>query len=98
MSPAATTVEARDAIDAWHGALSDSVAADAAGWLSARLERRGLLFGNRPLCNVLRPRFLTPAQYDLMRRRIAVLLSAFARALPLRKSGALMGGVTWSMS
>ena len=30
--------------------------------------RRGLFFGDRPLCTVLRPRFLTPAQYRFLQR------------------------------
>src|SRR5204862_3840633 len=32
-------------------------------------------------CTVLRPRFLSPAQYDLLRARVAVLLGALDKAL-----------------
>lgn len=53
-----------DAIRAWHDRLAEgSVAAESATWLDARQRERGLAFGDRPLCTVLRPRFLTPAQH-----------------------------------
>lgn len=70
-----------EAIGAWHDGLSPDLAAESSGWLTEQLRRRGLLFGDRPLCTVLRPRFLTPGQYDLLRARIVVLLTAFDRAL-----------------
>jgi len=70
-----------DAIAAWHDALTPELAAESSGWLTEQLRRRGLFFGDRPLCTVLRPRFLTPAQYDLLRERIFVLLGAFGKAL-----------------
>jgi len=70
-----------DAVRAWHDGLTPAIAAESAEWLTAELGRRGLFFGDRPLCNVLRPRFLSVAEYDTMRSRIAVLLRAFATAL-----------------
>lgn len=70
-----------DAIAAWHDALTPELAAESSGWLTEQLRRRGLFFGERPLCTVLRPRFLTPAQYALLQARIAVLLGAFDKAL-----------------
>lgn len=70
-----------EAIGAWHDGLSPELAAESSGWLTEQLRRRGLFFGERPLCTVLRPRFLTPGQYDLLRSRIVVLLRAFDRAL-----------------
>lgn len=39
------------------------------------------MFGDRPLCTVIRPRFLSRPQYDLMRERITLLLGAFNTAL-----------------
>ena len=69
------------AIDAWHTALTDQVGADSEGWLTDQLRRRGLFFGDRPLCTVLRPRFLSVEQYDLLRHRIRGLLGAFDKAL-----------------
>ncbi len=49
-----------------------------------RLEKsqqlRGLYFGTRPVCTVLRPRFLSPAQYRLLHDSVKVLLPAFQAA------------------
>ena len=45
-----------------------------------QLRRRGLVFGDRPLATVLRPRFLTPAQYRLLQRRVRLLMRAFGKA------------------
>jgi hypothetical protein len=69
------------AIDAWHDGLTPELAGESEAWLTGELGRRGLFFGERPLCTVLRPRFLTPQQYTLLRERIVVLLGAFDRAL-----------------
>ena len=69
------------AIDAWHAGLTPELAGESEAWLTEGLRRRGLLFGERPLCTVLRPRFLTPEQYTLLQERIAVLLGAFDRML-----------------
>ena len=64
----------REAIETYHDLLTDEVAADSWGQLEEQLQRRGLYFGNRPLCTVLRPRFLTPEQYTFLRQRIRPLL------------------------
>ncbi|HEV8612874.1 MAG TPA: hypothetical protein VGQ73_05135 [Gemmatimonadales bacterium] len=69
------------AIGAWHDGLTPELAAESEDWLTEQLRRRGLFFGARPLCTVLRPRFLTPEQYALLRARIVILLGAFERAL-----------------
>src|SRR5205814_8106450 len=37
-------------------------------------------FGERPVCTVLRPRFLTPAQYRLLHDAVKALLPAFQAA------------------
>lgn len=68
------------AIQAWHDGLDGSVAAESAGFLEARLREQGLVFGDRPLCNVLRPRFLSPAQYQFLRRQGRLLLRAWDAA------------------
>jgi hypothetical protein len=73
--------ELAGAITAWHTALTPERAEESAAWLDGQLSRRELFFGTRPLCTVLRPRFLAPVQYRLLQRRIAVLLGAFAKAL-----------------
>src|SRR5687768_1061316 len=69
------------AVAAWHTALTPERAEESSAWLTGQLTRRELFFGTRPLCTVLRPRFLAPAQYRLLQRQIAVLLGAFAKAL-----------------
>ena len=69
------------AIDAWHEALTAERAGESSAWLTEQLRRRGLFFGDRPLCTVLRPRFLSPAQYKTLQQRIAILLGAFDKAL-----------------
>lgn len=73
-----------DAIAAYHeafaGTAGEQLAADTQGALEAGLARRGLVFGERALCTVLRPRLLTERQYAALARRVARLSRAFARA------------------
>jgi uncharacterized circularly permuted ATP-grasp superfamily protein len=68
------------AIDDYHALLSDEVAQESQAQLDEQLVRRGLFFGDRPLCTVLRPRFLTAAQYAFLQRASTTLLAAFDRA------------------
>ena len=65
------------AIEHYHELLTDELAAETQGQLDEQLERRGLFFGERPLCSVLRPRFLTPDQYRFLKTRCSLLLRAF---------------------
>lgn len=69
-----------DAIAAWHDLLDDALAAESAAWLDARQRERDIIFGGRALCTVLRPRFLSPADYDGLRLACAPLLAAMTRA------------------
>jgi hypothetical protein len=73
-----------DAVDAYHGLLAgtagEQLAADTQGALEAGLARRGLVFGTRALCTVLRPRLLTERQYRALAGRVARLWRALARA------------------
>ncbi|HVH09300.1 MAG TPA: hypothetical protein VM736_05845 [Gemmatimonadales bacterium] len=69
-----------DAIEQYHELLSDELAGESQAALAAALERRGLVFGERPLCTVLRPRFLTTEHYRFLRERCTLLLGAFGRA------------------
>jgi len=69
----------QQAIEHYHALLTDEVAEESQAQLSAQLEARGLFFGDRPLSTVLRPRFLTPAQYGFLQQRVHTLLPAFAR-------------------
>ena len=70
-----------EAIEAWHEGLTAELAEESDQWLTGQLRRKGLQFGDRPLCTVLRPRFLTPDQYRLLCRQAGVILGAFERAL-----------------
>lgn len=67
----------RDAINSYHDLLTEQMAADTAGQLTEQMKLRGLYFGDRPLCTVLRPRFVMPHQYNFLRQQIRPLLSAF---------------------
>jgi hypothetical protein len=69
-----------DAINTYHDLLTDALAADSQAQLDQQSRQRGLLFGDRPVCTVLRPRFLTPEQYRFLQSRVGLLLSAFDRA------------------
>ncbi|MDX1413203.1 MAG: hypothetical protein R3293_03380 [Candidatus Promineifilaceae bacterium] len=66
-----------NAIKTYHDLLTDDMALESQGHLDDQMERRGLFFGDRPLCTVLRPRFLMPQQYNYLRRAIRPLLHAF---------------------
>ncbi|MEM8556989.1 MAG: hypothetical protein AAGG50_04025 [Bacteroidota bacterium] len=67
------------AIDAYHALLTDDIAGASQDQLDDQLRRRGLFFGERPLCSVLRPRFMTPGQYNFLKARTALLLRAFGK-------------------
>jgi hypothetical protein len=69
----------QDAIRTYHDLLTDDLASASQGLLDDLQGRRHLLFGDRPLCTVLRPRFLTPRQYHFLQGRVGVLLKAFHR-------------------
>ena len=60
--------------------MNDELGEECQATLDAELRRRGLFFGDRPLCTVLRPRFLTAEQYRYLQRRCAILLRALDRA------------------
>lgn len=66
-----------DAIQAYHDLLTPSLAAASQERLDQQQRRRQLGFGDRVLCTVLRPRFLTLDQYRYLRQRIRVLMQAF---------------------
>ena len=61
----------------YHDLLADAALAEAtAEALDRRLRGAGLFFGERPLCGVLRPRFLTVAQYRELARASALVAGA----------------------
>lgn len=70
----------QQAIDDWHRLLTPELAGESQERLDEQLRRRGLFFGERPLCTVLRPRFMTAEQYRLLRRKGALVLGAFRKA------------------
>ena len=68
-----------DAIDTYHGLLTDQIGADSHAQMESQLRSRGLFFGDRPLVSVLRPRWMTEKQYRLCQDRAALVLRAFAK-------------------
>ncbi len=69
-----------DLIRRYHDLLTPEVAEHSQSMLEEQLRRRNLVFGDRPLCTVLRPRFLSPAQYAGLDQRVRRLMGAFIRA------------------
>ena len=74
---------ALEAIDRYHELLSsdDGLAAETQAALDEAQRRRVLIFGERPLCTVLRPRFTTIAAQRKLEGQMRALLRAFAKAL-----------------
>jgi hypothetical protein len=70
----------QEAIDYYHELLNNELAEESEAQLTEQLKRRGLYFGERPLCSVLRPRFFTREQYDLLQTRVRPLLSALDKS------------------
>src|SRR5262245_54227809 len=69
-----------DAISIYHDLLDDQQAADADGQMRGELRKRGLYFGDRPLCTVVRPHFYFTAQWSYLQQETEILLRAFAAA------------------
>jgi hypothetical protein len=67
------------AIQTYRDLLTDALAADSQARMDEHHHRRSLFFGDRPLCTVLRPRFLTPQQYRFLQDRVRALLPAFSK-------------------
>ncbi len=70
----------QDAIQTYHDLLTPQLALESQEHLDAQLRQQGLFFGSRPLCTVLRPRFLTYHQYRHLQTSIRPLLSAFDKS------------------
>jgi uncharacterized circularly permuted ATP-grasp superfamily protein len=68
------------AVASYHELLTDELARECQAYLDDQLRRRGLFFGDRALCTVLRPRFLSRAQYEFLQQRVAAVLRAFRAA------------------
>lgn len=67
-----------DAISYYHSLLNDVLARDSQAALDEAQRREGLYFGDRPLATVLRPRLLTVAQYEEL-RKVSTLVALAAR-------------------
>jgi len=66
------------AIEQYHDGLAGGDVAEAsAEVLERQLRTQGLFFGDRPLCSVLRPRFLSHGEYRHIARACALVGSAF---------------------
>ena len=68
------------AIGTYHSLLTNDLATESQEALERELRQRGLYFGQRPLCTVLRPRFLTHDQYRWIQSRTRMLMRAFSKA------------------
>jgi hypothetical protein len=66
-------------IETYHELLTPDVAEASHAQLESTLRKNGLVFGDRPLCTVLRPRLMTVDDYGSLQRRVVPLLRAFAR-------------------
>lgn len=70
-----------DPIAHYHDLLANAEIAEASqAALTDQLDRRNLVFGGRPLCTVLRPRFFSVPQLHTMEQRIRRLMGAFRKA------------------
>ncbi len=74
------TDPASDAIAIYHDLLTDELAAESQAQLDRQLRARGLFFGERALCTVLRPRLMAPAQHRALQAGVAAIMGAFLRA------------------
>jgi hypothetical protein len=82
-------MELHDAIDHYHGLLDQASARETFAQLDAALRARRLLVGqarDRLICSVLRPRFITEAQYATL-QRAAELVGRAARTVGVAALG-----------
>jgi hypothetical protein len=70
----------QDLIRRYNDTLDDQTASEADAALREGLAREQLVFGDRPLCNVLRPQLLTEAEYAAIQAASARVLAALGRA------------------
>ncbi len=61
------------AIDFYHSLLTPDIAEASHVMLEDQLRARGLIFGERALATVLRPRLMSPEQLALLERRVAAI-------------------------
>lgn len=68
-----------EAIQHYHGLLNGPLADDAKARLHEGTARYQLSFGERPICSVLRPLFVTTRQYEYFQRESTLVLSALQK-------------------
>ncbi len=74
-------IKLANAIEAYHELLLDEqMSSEADGQMRGELRKRGLYFGERPLCNVLRPHFYFIDQWSYLQQETEILLRAFGIA------------------
>src|SRR5689334_2570157 len=66
-------------IEAYHALLTPEIAEASHEHLEGTLRGKGLVFGGRPLCTVLRPRLMTADAYAELQAQIRPLMRAFRR-------------------
>jgi hypothetical protein len=69
----------QEAINHYHSLLDGSLADDARWRLQEGTVRYRLMFGERPVCSVLRPLFVTARQYEYIQRESTLVLSALQK-------------------
>lgn len=69
----------QDAISYYNSLLNDELAQESQAQMDRQLLKEGLFFGDRPLSNVLRPRFMTREQYRYIQKAIHPLMTAFTK-------------------
>jgi hypothetical protein len=68
-----------DAVNYYHSLLNGKLADDAREHLQVGRLLYHLSFGERPICNVLRPLFVTARQYEYVRRESTLVLAAIEK-------------------
>ncbi|MBK6797035.1 MAG: hypothetical protein IPG76_09670 [Acidobacteria bacterium] len=68
-----------DAIKLYNSMMNGPMAQNAVEKLIESTSRHNLYFGNRPLCTVLRPLFVSSGQYEIIRRDSGLILSAIEK-------------------
>lgn len=66
-------------IEHYHALLTPEVAEASHDHLDGLLRKKGLVFGGRPLCTVLRPRLMTAEAYGALQAQVMPLMRAFRR-------------------
>ncbi|MSR74178.1 MAG: hypothetical protein EXS14_01740 [Planctomycetes bacterium] len=63
----------------WHELLAAESNTESAKQFRAAQDRERLLFGERPICKVLRPLFLSPQDAEMLTANVRVLMSAYRK-------------------